>query len=57
MALRFKDYTFHASGHRVKNCSSMYSFLTDERDGAISIAAIAEKSIHMCLIYCSNEQA
>ena len=29
-----KDYTFHASGRRVENCSSRYSFLNDERDGA-----------------------
>ena len=26
VALRFKDYTFHALGHRVENCSSKYSF-------------------------------
>ena len=32
MKLSYKDYTFHASGHRVKNCSSRYSFLNDERD-------------------------
>ena len=31
MALRFKDYTFNSSGHRVENCSSRYSFLNDER--------------------------
>ena len=35
MALRFEDYTFHASGHRVENCSSKYSFFNNERDGAI----------------------
>ena len=34
VALGFKDYTFHTSGHRVENCSSRYSFLNDERDGA-----------------------
>ena len=26
VALRFKDFTFHASGHRVENCSSWYTF-------------------------------
>ena len=34
VALRFKDHTFHASGHRVENYSSRYySFLNDERYG------------------------
>ena len=37
VALRFEDYNFHASGHKVENCSSRYSFLNDERDGAIFI--------------------
>ena len=37
VALRFKDNNFHASDHRVENCSSRYSFLNDERDGAIFI--------------------
>ena len=37
VALRFKDYTFHASCHRVENCSSMYSFMNDDREGAISV--------------------
>ena len=37
MALRFKDCTFNSSGHRVENCFSRYSFLNDERDGAIFI--------------------
>ena len=37
MALRFKNYIFHVSGHRVDNYSSRYSFLNDERDGAIFI--------------------
>ena len=32
VALRFKDYTFHALGHRVDYCSSRHSFLNDERD-------------------------
>ena len=32
VALRFKDYTFHALGHRVDYCSSRQSFLNDERD-------------------------
>ena len=27
VALRFKDYTFYALGHRVEDCSSRYSFL------------------------------
>ena len=31
MGLILRDYTFHASRHRVKNCSSRYSFLNDER--------------------------
>ena len=37
VALRFKDYIFLASGHRVENCSSWYSFLNDDRDDAIFI--------------------
>ena len=32
VALRFKNYTSPASGHRVQNCSSRYSFLNDERE-------------------------
>ena len=35
VALRFKDYTFHALNHRVENCSSRFSFLNDEREHAI----------------------
>ena len=46
-ARRFKDYTFHASGHRVKNCSSMYSFLNDERDGAIFV--VKDKEFHFII--------
>ena len=33
VALRFKVYTFHASGLRVEFFSSRYSFLNYERDG------------------------
>ena len=53
MALRFKDYTFNSSGHRVENCSSRYSFLNDERDGAIFI--FKDKEFHNTMPWEVNE--
>ena len=47
VALRSKDYSFDSSGHRVENCSSRYSFLNDERDGAIFIFKDKESHITM----------
>ena len=57
VALRFEDYTFHASGQRVENCSSRYKFLNNERDGAnsdIVIVVVVFRSTVLRNRSCSN---